>query len=106
MHRREGLAAVDPGDAEHPEAYLLEDDGGAHRRAGRSRESQLVGLISPFIISTNCVTIARPSPVPPWSRVVEPSACVKALKMSFVFSGGMPIPVSDTRNRNTASFPV
>ena len=48
--------------------------------------------------------MARPSPVPPYRRVVELSACVKAWKMCCCFSGGMPIPVSidDEVQRATA----
>ena len=34
--------------------------------------------IFPPIISTSCLEIARPNPVPPYLRVVEPSAWVKA----------------------------
>ena len=34
--------------------------------------------ISPPISSTSCCEIARPRPVPPYCRVVEPSACVNA----------------------------
>ena len=40
--------------------------------------------------------MARPSPVPPYLRVVEPSACVNASKISCCFSRGMPMPVSLT----------
>ena len=36
----------------------------------------------PPIRSTSCEAMLRPSPVPPYLRVVEPSACVKASKIS------------------------
>ena len=35
--------------------------------------------------------IARPSPVPPYSRVIEPSACRKASNTSACLSGAMPM---------------
>jgi hypothetical protein len=38
----------------------------------------------------------RPRPVPPYLRLVEPSACWNASKMTFCLSGGMPMPVSLT----------
>ena len=50
--------------------------------------------IVPPISSTSCCEIARPRPVPPYLRVVEPSAWVKAWKSAPRFSGGMPMPVS------------
>ena len=40
--------------------------------------------------------MARPSPVPPYLRLVEPSACWKASKMICCFSVEMPMPVSVT----------
>ena len=40
--------------------------------------------------------MARPRPVPPNRRVVDPSACLKASKIVSCFSGGMPMPVSVT----------
>ena len=46
--------------------------------------------------------IARPRPVPPYLRLVLASACWKASKISFCFSAGMPMPVSDTSNATTA----
>src|SRR2546426_629965 len=59
----------------------------------------------PCIISTRRVDIVRPNPVPPYLRVSEPSACAKASKITFRFSGGMPIPVSrTTKCSNTLSL--
>ncbi len=55
--------------------------------------------ISPPIFSTSCLQIARPRPVPPKLRVVEPSACMNGSKMALRRSSGMPMPVSHTENR-------
>ena len=46
--------------------------------------------------------IERPSPVPPYLRLVVPSACWNASKMSCCLSFGMPMPVSLTANAITA----
>ncbi len=55
----------------------------------------------PFINADQTRTeIARPRPVPPYLRVVDASACVKALKMVANLSSGMPIPVSLTEKRS------
>ena len=40
--------------------------------------------------------IERPRPVPPYLRLVVPSACWNASKISFCLSSGMPMPVSVT----------
>ena len=60
----------------------------------------LPGVLStpiwPPIISTSCLEIARPRPVPPYLRVVEPSACEKAWNKYGSPSGAMPMPVSVT----------
>ena len=53
----------------------------------------------PPISFTSWEQIARPSPVPPYFRVIERSACSKASKITCCFSGGMPIPVSETAKR-------
>ena len=45
--------------------------------------------------------MARPRPVPPYLRLVLASACWNASKMIFCFSGGMPMPVSDTSKATT-----
>jgi len=44
--------------------------------------------------------IVRPSPEPPNRRVVEESACVNRSNTRPNFSAGMPMPVSETVNRN------
>ena len=46
--------------------------------------------------------IARPRPVPPYLRLVLASACWNASKMILCFSGGMPMPVSETSKATTA----
>ncbi len=52
--------------------------------------------ISPPISSTSRLLMLRPSPVPPYLRVVEASACWKASKMPPTCSGVRPMPVSRT----------
>ena len=47
--------------------------------------------------------IASPSPVPPYFRLVLPSACWNASKMICCLSGGMPMPVSLTEIASTAA---
>lgn len=54
----------------------------------------------PPIRSTMRLEIARPRPVPPYSRVVEASAWVKAWNSRPCASFGMPMPVSRTSKRN------
>lgn len=49
---------------------------------------------------TNCLAILRPNPVPPYLRVIEPSAWSKALKMRAWSTTGIPMPVSVTSNRS------
>src|SRR5581483_5036841 len=59
-------------------------------------------LSSSSLPDINCTSLAemeRPSPVPPNSRVVEVSAWEKASKILRCFSGGMPMPVSETMKR-------
>ena len=45
--------------------------------------------------------MASPSPVPPYLRVVEESACEKVSKIRVASSSAMPMPVSDTSKRTT-----
>ena len=65
------------------------------------------GLLStpiwPPMSSTNCLEIASPSPVPPYLRVMEPSACTKGWKSPRTASSPMPMPVSDTCTQICAS---
>ena len=54
----------------------------------------------PPISSTRRFEIVSPSPEPPNLRVVDESACVKRSNTAPNFSPGMPMPVSETVNRN------
>ena len=54
-------------------------------------------IVPPIIVASRC-EMASPSPVPPYFRVVEPSACENAWKRRPWTSGGMPMPVSVTAN--------
>ncbi len=58
----------------------------------------LSSQICPPIRWTSVEEIARPSPVPPNLRVVDPSAWLKASKMCACLFSGMPMPVSVTEN--------
>ena len=49
-------------------------------------------------IATSLAQISRPSPVPPYFRVVESSSCSKGAKMACCFAGRTPTPVSATTN--------
>ena len=62
------------------------------------RQIALGGEFSP-VIWQNFWLITRPSPVPPYLRVVEASACENASNTFSIWSGVMPIPVSLTRKR-------
>ena len=45
--------------------------------------------------------MVKPSPVPPYLRVVEVSSCSKALKIVSCLSRAMPMPVSLTEKCRT-----
>jgi len=54
-------------------------------------------LCAPASPPINCASrrlIASPSPVPPYLRVVELSACSKAVNSRGMFSAVMPMPLS------------
>ena len=53
----------------------------------------------PPISSTSWRQMVRPRPVPPYFRVVDASAWVKALKRRSWSTGAMPGPVSETSKR-------
>ena len=55
-----------------------------------------VGFDRPPCISTSALLIANPKPKPPNCRVIERSACSKALKIRDSASGSIPIPLSFT----------
>src|SRR3979411_1912323 len=62
----------------------------------------LVRRISPPNNRDSSRLIARPRPVPPYLRLVLPSACWNASKMICCLSGEMPMPVSDAEIATTA----
>ncbi len=70
-----------------------------HREAEAAAHAGRAGRrsISPPIISTSCCEIARPRPVPPYLRVIEPSAWLKDWNRRASCSSSMPMPVSLTR---------
>jgi hypothetical protein len=53
--------------------------------------------MSPPIIWQSLRVIESPSPVPPYLRVVERSACENGRKIFFICSSVMPMPESRTR---------
>ena len=67
---------------------------------------ELTRRISPPSSRAISRLIARPSPVPPYLRLVLPSACWNASKMICCLSGGMPMPVSVTENCQHRAGPV
>ena len=69
------------------------------------RPGVLRSWISPPSRLASSRLIARPSPVPPYLRLVLASACWKASNTIRCFSGGMPIPVSVTSNDTTVAPP-
>ena len=58
--------------------------------------------ISPFINPTSFLEMTSPRPVPPYFRVVEPSAWLNASKSRFCPFSSMPMPVSRTSKRRIA----
>lgn len=58
-------------------------------------------LIEPPIISASRLLMLSPSPVPPYLRVVEPSAWVKGWNSRACCSGVMPMPLSSTSNSSS-----
>ena len=62
--------------------------------------------IVPPIISTSCLEMASPSPVPPNSRVVDVSAWEKDSNSRLCCSGVMPMPLSRTENSRVALSPA
>ncbi len=63
----------------------------------------LASRISPPSSRAISRLMASPSPVPPYFRLVLPSACWNASKMSCCLSAVMPMPVSVTDNASTPS---
>jgi len=56
---------------------------------------------SPPISCANCLQMARPRPVPPYSRVVEVSACWKDWNRRSISGSLRPMPLSLTSKRST-----
>ena len=61
--------------------------------------------IRPPSIRASSREIDRPSPVPPYLRLVVPSACWNASKIISSLSLGMPMPLSRTANAITECAP-
>mmetsp|Transcript_14403 Transcript_14403/g.35756 ORF Transcript_14403/g.35756 Transcript_14403/m.35756 type:complete len:206 (-) Transcript_14403:10-627(-) len=61
------------------------------------RPSSLSQTIVPSCADTSCLTILRPSPVPPYFLVTLISTCSNAPQMAGIFAFGIPMPVSSTR---------
>ena len=78
----------------------IESTGPEAGTSGRSNQKveplpcSLSTPISPPISSTSWCEIARPRPVPPYSRVVEASACENFENSRSMVSLSMPIPES------------
>ena len=70
---RAGRAAIGAGDAAAG-ARLTAGANGSWQRNEAPRPGSLWTLTWPPICSHSCLTMARPRPVPPYSRVVELSA--------------------------------
>jgi hypothetical protein len=58
--------------------------------------SLLSTVISPPRYFASSLEIESPNPVPPYFRLVVPSACLKASKTSLSLSFGIPMPLSET----------
>ena len=67
---------------------------------------RLLAPASPPIRRASWRTMARPRPVPPYWRLVELSACSKAVNSRGNTSGAMPMPVSWTSKRSSAPAAV
>ncbi len=95
-----------------PRADLTGGDASvAHRRTRTEKPKVLPSpgalsrVIAPPMSDTRRAQMVSPSPVPPYSRVVELSACEKASNTRWCFSRGMPMPVSRTDTTRDASSP-
>src|SRR5690606_12846959 len=69
---------------------------GSRRVEVEPRPNSLWTVISPPSRRASCSERARPRPVPPWSRVDDPSTWRNSSKMTGRSSSAMPIPVSST----------
>ena len=103
-HRKAAEIVQDRGDRRRGSSTPLRPNRTTNEKVLPS-PTRLSSSIFPPIISTRRQEIARPSPVPPYFRVVEPSACSNGEKIVDCFSGGIPMPVSATANRSPTSSP-
>ena len=78
---------------------------GSSKKKSDPFPSSLTTLISPCISLISFLEIARPRPVPPYLRVVEVSAWLKAWNSCPIFSGAMPMPVSRTEKWSSVLSP-
>lgn len=88
-------------------AARVSSPGGRVSKSGRATGSEKVNVLpSPGVLSavmnppSSCAIsrlIDRPSPVPPYLRLVVPSACWNAPKIDSSWCSAMPMPVSATR---------
>ena len=94
---------VSPPRAHPPSAVELDVLRGQEERERAALPGVLSTRISPPSRRAISRLIESPSPVPPNLRLVVPSACWNASKMSCCLSFGMPMPVSLHRERDHAS---
>ncbi|WVZ10498.1 hypothetical protein V8G54_015028 [Vigna mungo] len=71
-----------------------------HNRISVPAPSFFTTLMSPPILLTKFLTMQRPRPVPPCSRVVDGSACSKLSNTESHLLGSIPQPVSSTSNQS------
>ena len=78
---------------------------GSVKKNSEPRPTSLCTPSSPPMSRTRRREIARPSPVPPYLRVVDASAWPNSSKIAARLSAGIPMPVSRTAKRTSARFP-
>lgn len=76
---------------------------GSMNRKIDPRSSSLSTKIVPPISSTSCLQMARPSPVPPYLRLMDGCSWEKDWKSRFSLLSAMPTPVSRTENSSRYS---
>ena len=96
---RAGSANAGPG-APVDRLALAQVSNGTAKENALPSPSLLATQMRPPINSTSCFEIVSPSPEPPNLRVVDKSACVKRSNTRLSCVSEMPMPVSDTVNRN------
>ena len=89
----------------HPSSLILTPArGNVTANVAPSPSPGLIAWTVPPCISTRCLTMANPSPSPPWLLVIELSACRNRSNMYGRNSGLMPSPVSVTAIWTCESF--